>query len=143
MAYVSFDIDGTLVDSTSRLKLCYVNGFIDWDCFLDCSKLHLDSPLVNAIEYANSLARRKLGILLLTGRPERMRQCTVKQLTGYGLLGFVDLIMRPNDNHDPDPVYKAQALAKVLSKYPVVVHFDDNPDTVRAIRGIGVDAVLV
>ncbi|MGC8570968.1 HAD family acid phosphatase [Caldivirga sp.] len=143
MAYVSFDIDGTLVDSTKRLKLCYINGSVNWECFLDCGKLHLDSPLVNTIEYANSLNRRKLGVLLLTGRPERMRQCTIRQLMDYGLMGFIDLIMRPNDNHDPDPVYKTQALARVLSKYPVLVHFDDNPDTVKAIKGIGIDAVLV
>ena len=143
MVYVSFDIDGTLVDSTNRLKLCYINGSINWDCFLDCNKLHLDSPLVNAIKYANSLVERGLNIILLTGRPERMRQCTINQLKNYGLMNFAELIMRPNDNHDPDPVYKAHALTKVLGKYPVVVHFDDNPDTVKAISRIGIDAVLV
>ncbi|KUO82704.1 MAG: HAD family acid phosphatase [Caldivirga sp.] len=143
MIYISFDIDGTLVDSTRRLRLCSNGNHVDWECFLDCGKLHLDSPIVNSIDYVNSLIERGLGIILLTGRPERMRGCTIRQLEGYGLVGFMELFMRPNDNHDPDPVYKSQAMLRILAKYPVLVHFDDNPDTVKALRETGIDSVLV
>lgn len=143
MSYVSFDIDGTLVDASARLMRCIRNGSVDWDCFLDCGKLHMDRPLSHMIGYANSLAERGLGIILLTGRPERMRECTIRQLESYGLGGFVDIFMRPNDNHEPDPVYKAWAMSRILRRYRVVVHFDDNAETLSAIRRLGIDAALV
>ncbi len=76
MVVLSFDIDGTLVDSTSRLISCMENGKVDWKCFLDCGKLGMDKPIPLNISIINKAIRSGLAVILVTGRPERMRECT-------------------------------------------------------------------
>ncbi len=57
--YVSFDIDGVLVDSENRLRLCLKpNNEVDWDCFLDCNKLFMDSPKPRNISLLKLLRNR-------------------------------------------------------------------------------------
>ncbi len=141
MYYVSFDIDGTLVDSTDRLMRCIKGGSVDWGCFLDCGKLHLDRANRPMVELANYLGDRGYGIIILTGRPEYMRGCTLRQLHEIGLRHLEEVFMRPNNNHEPDPDYKSWMMAKIMRRYRVIAHFEDNWDTIRALRALGVECV--
>ncbi|WP_069808244.1 HAD family acid phosphatase [Vulcanisaeta thermophila] len=143
MKYVSFDVDGVLVDSTSRLLLCQNGNEVDWDCFLDCGKLFMDKPKATNIELLNLLVKRGFGILIVTGRREYMRDCTLAQLLSYGVTGIRGLFMRPNDNDEPDATYKSSTLVRLSRDFNILVHFDDNPSTVMEVVKHGIDAVLI
>ncbi|WP_243678462.1 HAD family acid phosphatase [Vulcanisaeta distributa] len=130
--YVSFDIDGVLVNSENRLRLCLKpNNEVDWDCFLDCNKLFMDSPKPRNINFLRLLRDRGgFGIIIVTGRRESMRECTIKQLRSFGVGDFEGLFMRPDDNTQPDPIYKSWMIKNLAKRYEILVHFDDNADTV-------------
>lgn len=139
--YISFDIDGVLVDASKRLASCMRDGELDLSCFLDCAKLAMDAPLPY-IELANALAER-FRVVVVTGRPEYMRKCTEEQLGRYGL-SFNGLFMRPNKDRRPDPLYKADAISRLIGEgIYILVHFEDNRDTAKALRARGIDVVLV
>ncbi len=142
MAVLSFDIDGTLVNSTDRLMSCMENGKVDWKCFLDCGKLHMDQPIPFNISIINKAIRSGLTVILVTGRPERMRECTLSQLMKFGVnvSGIRVLVMRRDYDDRPDPEYKVDALAGV--GLLDVIHCDDNEDTVNSLIRHGFKAML-
>jgi beta-phosphoglucomutase-like phosphatase (HAD superfamily) len=142
--YVSFDIDGVLVNSESRLRLCLrPNNEVDWDCFLDCKKLFMDKPKPRIIDILKQLRNRDFGIIIVTGRRESMRECTINQLRRFGVNEFEELFMRPDNNTDPDPIYKSWTIKSLLRRYEILVHFDDNADTVSTLVSNGIDAVVI
>ena len=142
MVVLSFDIDGTLVNSTNRLMSCMRNGTVDWNCFLDCGKLHMDQPIPLNISIINKAIHSGLTVILVTGRPERMRECTLSQLMKFGVdvSGISMLVMRRDHDNRPDPEYKVDALASV--GLPDVIHCDDNEDTVNSLISHGFKATL-
>jgi hypothetical protein len=141
---VSFDIDGVLVNSEDRLRMCIKgdNG-VDWDCFLDCDKLPLDKPKPRIIEYLNFIRSRRFAIIIVTGRRESMRDCTIEQLNSFGVYGFEGLFMRPDGNTESDPIYKSWMIRNLLREFHILVHFDDNPNTVSTLLNTGIDAVVI
>lgn len=140
---ISFDIDGVLVDASKRLNLCLNDGDVDWDCFLDCGKLALDSPKRRNVELALELSKRGYNVVVITGRPERMRKCTELQLRSYGVV-YKALYMRPEGDTRRDHLYKADAIVALRRKgIEVLAHFDDNEDTVKALKAAGIDAILI
>lgn len=140
---ISFDIDGVLVDALSRLRLCLNGDDVDWDCFLDCEKLALDKPKVHNVELTRFLSKRGHHVVVITGRPERMRECTEEQLKHYGV-EYRALYMRPDGDRRRDPLYKADVVAALRRNgVEVLVHFDDNAETVKALKALGIDAVLI
>lgn len=142
--YVSFDIDGVLVDSENRLRLCLKpNNEVDWDCFLDCNKLFMDSPKPRNISLLKLLRDRGFGIIIVTGRRESMRECTISQLRSFGVKEFDELFMRPDNNTQPDPIYKSWIIKNIMRRYEILVHFDDNANTVSTLVSNGIDAVVI
>ncbi len=141
---MSFDIDGVLVDSESRLRMCLKpDNEVDWKCFLDCRKLFLDRPKPRNIDFLKSLRNRGFGIIIVTGRDEPMRECTINQLRSFGVNDFDGLFMRPKGHDEPDPIYKLWMIRNLLSKYEIMVHFDDNANTVSTLVSNGIDAVVL
>ncbi|MFP3045115.1 MAG: acid phosphatase [Thermocladium sp.] len=142
MEVFSFDIDGTLVNSYKRLIACTKNDAVDWECFLDCNKLYMDEPIESNISLMNRLIMSDAAVILVTGRPKRMRGCTLAQLRGFGALvdDVLSLIMRDDDDHRPDPPYKVDALSSVRHLGDLI-HCDDNVDTVNALIRNGFRAV--
>ncbi|MEL9991843.1 MAG: acid phosphatase [Thermoproteus sp.] len=138
---ISFDIDGVLVDATRRLGACLNGSEVDWNCFLDCKKLALDAPKSRNIELARLLSERGYVVVIVTGRPEYMRECTEKQLGLYGV-PHRGLYMRPVGDRRRDHLYKAEAISALAGRLGLWAHFDDNIETVRALRALGIDAVL-
>lgn len=144
MKYISFDIDGVLVDAQDRLRLCINhNGNVDWDCFLDCNKLFMDKPKIRIIKLYNEIRSRGFNIIIVTGRRESMRNCTLKQLNTFNIYGFNGLFMRPDDNTEPDPIYKSWMIKRLMERFNIIAHIDDNLNTVQAISRLGIDAVLL
>ncbi len=139
-AYVSFDIDGVLVDCQTRLFSCIDGESINWNCFLDCSRLNLDRPKPRAIGILAFLRERGFKIAITTGRRESMRKCTVEQLNSYGVQ-FDLLLMREDSDVRPDREVKLDLLRRV--KGLVLAHFDDNEDTARFLKRHGFEVVLI
>jgi len=75
------------------------------------------------------ISRAKLGkVVLVTGRPERLRRITVVQLKEVGVYGHISaLLMREDANRDPEWVIKPSLVSKYLEDPLLVkeVH-DDN-----------------
>ncbi|MEZ0249184.1 MAG: acid phosphatase [Thermoproteus sp.] len=138
---ISFDIDGVLVDATKRLDVCLNGAEVDWDCFLDCRKLALDAPKSRNIELARLLSSRGYVVVVVTGRPEYMRSCTEEQLKLYGV-PHRRLYMRPMGDRRRDHIYKAEVISALAGRLGLWAHFDDNIETVMALKALGIDAVL-
>jgi hypothetical protein len=74
---------------------------------------------------------------------ESMRECTIEQLNSFGVYGFEGLFMRPDGNTEPDPIYKSRMIRNLLREFHILVHFDDNPNTVSTLLNTGIDAVVI
>ncbi len=148
---VVFDIDNTLIDSRKRfyksLEIA-TNGRskktfkeLDedersrfWDIFLNDKFLYLDEPIKEAIN--ELLERYKDGyhIIILTGRPEKMRDATIKQLRRFKI-PFHELYMRPEDDYDPDYIYKPRQLKKIMDRgFKIVEYHEDSPKTLEVVN---------
>ena len=140
---ISFDIDGVLVDASKRLNLCLNGDDVDWSCFLDCRKLVLDLPKQRNIELVSTISRRGYDVVVITGRPEHMRKCTELQLRSYGVV-YKALYMRLEGDTRRDHLYKVDAIIALRRRgIEVLAHFDDNEDTVKALKAAGIDAILI
>jgi len=147
---VVFDIDNTLVDSRERFKrsLHEASGgraeTIDqlnkeemrrfWEVFLSPKYIELDKPMYEAIEEVLERARRGYYIVILTGRPEKLRSHTEKQLDRFGI-PYDRLIMRANGDYRKDYEYKSSMLKRLLEEgLNIVEYHEDLSRTIQTVR---------
>ena len=126
-----FDVDGTLMNINHRRK--FVEGDKkDWKSFFDF--MEFDTINDKVFHMAHALRSDNFQIVIMSGRNERHRKITEKQLA-FGKLDYDILIMRPDDNYDPDYVFKQEMLDLLIAddKKPWVV-FDDRPSVVKMWR---------
>lgn len=138
--FIIFDIDGTLSDCTHRAPLAQSKL---WDEFYErCTE---DPVIVKVADLMMHMACSSLcSIMLLTGRPEKLRHKTVKWLTEAKLEGLYDeLIMRPDQNYEIDAKLKIKLLEErfggkdnVLERVWFAV--DDRDQVVEAFRNYGI-----
>lgn len=86
---VVFDIDGVLSDAVGRQHFLEA-GRRDWNAFFEACG---DDPVIDEIVRLLELLDSSLQVILLTGRPLRVRPQTVAWLERYGLRWDL-LIMR-------------------------------------------------
>ena len=124
-----FDVDGTLMNVNHRRH--YVNGpNQDWKAFNEA--MVLDTPNEAVFQLA---ASTDLPVIVVSGRNERHRDVTERQLQS---LDYIKLIMRPDDNYDPDHVFKQEVLDIILeSQFDVEFVVDDRPSVVQMWRKNG------
>ena len=123
-----FDVDGTLMDVNHRRH--YVSGKDkDWPAFFRA--MDLDTM-------AHALHNDGYDIIVVSGRNEKHREITEHQLA-FGKLDYVKLIMRPDDNYEPDFVFKKSVLdALVEADLKPQFAVDDRPSVVQRWRENGV-----
>ena len=135
MRVAVFDVDGTLMNIQHRRH--HVAGQDkDWPAFFDA--MEFDTINDHVFHLAHALKKDGYVIVVVSGRNERHRQITEKQLA-FGKLDYKMLIMRPDDNYDPDFVFKKQVLDKMReSGLDPQFSVDDRPSVVQMWRENGV-----
>jgi len=130
-----FDVDGTLMDINHRRH--FVSGEKkDWKSFFDF--MQFDTINDHVFQLAHALKNDGYEIVVVSGRNERHREITEHQLA-FGKLEYKTLIMRPDDNYEPDHVFKKEILDK-MREAGIDPQFavDDRPTVVRMWRDNGV-----
>jgi len=111
---VVYDIDGVLVDPSERMEAARRAGDF-WRAFLDPGLLRLDKPYPGMVERANRDAAAGRRVILLTGRPERLRHATLDELRRFGLnVDSVELVMRRDRDRRPARIVKPELLEHYL-----------------------------
>lgn len=145
-----FDIDNTLIDVTERyrksIEEAEINPHISlykntyekrmkfWKVFLSGKYIDMDRPDKEAIDLVKRKYYDKYGIIILTGRPVRMKEVTERQLKDFGI-PYDLLIMRPVDNKEPDNIFKPKVISKLLEKdLNITEYHEDDPATASYIK---------
>ncbi|HML01392.1 MAG TPA: hypothetical protein VK428_14495 [Acidimicrobiales bacterium] len=120
---VVFDLDGVLSDAASRQHFLEW-GRRDWDAFFDACG---DDPLVDEVARLLELLEPSLAVVLLTGRPLRVRPQTLSWLR-HNQLRWDLLVMRDSGDYAQVARFK-QAAVHDLRAYGLDLRlaFEDDP----------------
>lgn len=132
------DIDGVLADVRHRLRHVRARPR-DWDAFF--AEASADPVLEDGRAEARAAAASGLGIIYLTGRPERCRVDTVQWLGLHGLPPG-DLVMRRDSDRRPAKLVKVDALRDVSRSREVAYLLDDDEEVLAAARAAGFEVRL-
>ena len=136
---VVFDIDGVLSDAATRQHYLEA-GRRDWDAFFEACG---DDPLIEEVACLLSLLDPALQVVLLTGRPLKVQEQTVKWLERYELRWDL-LIMRDFGDYTKALVFKRGAVAD-LRRYgfDLRLAFEDDRRNLEMFRAEGVPCVYI
>ena len=129
-AYI-VDIDGTLANLSHRLH--YIESEPkQWDAFFEaCAD---DLPIQDVIDVVKNLPNE---VIYCTGRPERVREHTMRWIQDNGL-PYGLLVMRRDGDHRPDTIAKKEIMAELQGcGYRIAGVFEDRPSVVRVWREMG------
>ena len=136
---VVFDIDGVLSDAAGRQHYLE-RGRRDWDAFFDACG---DDPLVTEIARLLELLDRSLLVVLLTGRPLRVRPQTLAWLERYGLRWDV-LVMRDRGEYQRAAAFKEAVVGQLRrAGLEPVLAFEDDPRNRDMFRAEGIPCVYI
>lgn len=135
MATVIFDLDGTLSDSTNREHFIKENK---WDEFFDaCGNDPVIKPVADLLA---ALFKANYRILIITGRPERVRKNTESWLLRNFIM-YDRLYMRKDGDMRPNAEYKNEVLDSIVE--PITFAVDDNVESARMFRSRGITCLQV
>ncbi len=132
------DVDGTLIDSSERFKIATKKGKIDWNIALDEKYLRmLDRPMPrHVIDKIVRICNEKCDdIIVLTGRPERLRGVTLEQLRKINFT-FSKLVMRKDSDYSKEIDFKISKILEISRYGNIVAMFDDNTELLNAIKSL-------
>jgi acid phosphatase class B len=133
--HIIFDIDGTLLDISQRLKFIKTKPK-DWEAFRDPIQKRWDEPRLEIISILVALHQAGHTIILASGRVESEREATLSTLRQH--ISFVDdlpFFLRKDGDYRKDTILKESMLFKMKQKgYHPVIAFDDRPSVVRMWR---------
>ena len=112
---VIIDIDNTLCNSNERFRLATKpDGKIDWDIAHNPELIEKDKPNYPMIDLAKKYKKDGFEIIVLTGRPDSVRQVTKEWLEKYGV-EYDQLIMRNWENNFlKAPLYKKKIYETII-----------------------------
>lgn len=134
-----FDMDGVLSDAAGRQH--FLEGpKRDWDGFFEACG---EDPLLEDVAPLLSLLDRDLKIVLLTGRPVRVRDITLEWLRGHELRWDL-LIMRPWGDYSAAQAFKEATVPELRSAgLEPVLGFEDDIRNAEMFREAGVPCVYI
>lgn len=122
---IIFDIDGTLADPKDRLHFLEKK---DWNSFYDAC---LDDVPIHHVIYLLQELKKNHHIIILTGRPERIKDKTLQWLKANNI-SFDEIYFRKDGDYRPDYEIKEEML-KVLNR-PIWFAVDDRKQVVDMFR---------
>jgi len=137
---VVFDLDGVLVDSSERFKLCESESGGDrrrfWECFLSEKYMDLDRPVEKYIQILKSYAAQGYRVIIITGRVRETQEAkTLRQLSEWGIT-YHEIYFRSRGDYRKDFEYKSEVVRNLSKKYRIEAVFDDSKAVVEALRRI-------
>ena len=115
------DLDGTLFDTSARWgeceKLANGNKRMFWECFQSPRFMNLDKPKWDVIRFAQQLIEEKRPevIAVVSGRSEKQREDTLKQLSEIGIEPN-EVVLRGEKDFRKDHEYKKDIIRKLREK---------------------------
>lgn len=138
-AAVVVDIDGVVADATGRQHHIRRRPKA-WDAFFDAVG---DDPVIESTRRLLGSLDPSLLRLLVTARPLRVQDRTVGWLERHELRWDL-LVMRPDGDHRPSDVVKAEAVRELLAGgLDVRLAFEDDPRNVLMFERHGIPCVYV
>ncbi|HXW34792.1 MAG TPA: hypothetical protein VEJ87_09465 [Acidimicrobiales bacterium] len=136
---VIFDIDGVLSDAAGRQHFLEW-GRRDWDAFFDACG---EDPLVEEVARLLELLDQRLRIVLLTGRPLRVRPQTLAWLS-HNQLRWDLLVMRNRGDYSQVTGFKRSALRDLRHySFDVRLAFEDDPRNRDMFHDEGVPCIYI
>ncbi len=135
----AFDVDGVIVDVSQRLatarELAEYYGHDFWEVFFSDELLALDKPRPVGIELVKRAHAEGFHVIIITGRPSRLRGFTLEQVINYTGITPSAIYMRRNRDRRPAEVVKVELLGEALRDgFEVVEYHDDSEAVLREIR---------
>jgi len=96
-----------------------------------------DEPIRRVIDFVMS---QPGSLFIVTGRLESERSDTEAALRRAGVT-YRRLFMKPDDDDDTTPTYKADIAEDLLEQYDVTLAVDDDPANRRAFASLGIEAL--
>lgn len=118
-----FDIDETALSNWNAISDCeFCSYSVEAKLYSDAH----DPAIVPVLELYDYAKKNGIAVFFLTGRYNKERDTTIKNLTEVGYSGWTDLIMRPDDNKSPARVFKPQERQKIEDKgYRITLNVGD------------------
>ncbi len=135
-----FDIDGVLLDVSQRIvlaeELSHGNTSLFWHYFFSEELLQFDRPRRVGIDIL--LDRINKGIIIIvTGRPSRLRRITVSQLQSIGIpiSSIKEIHMRMDNDLRKSYLFKLETIENLLLKgYTILEVHDDDEEFLKRVR---------
>ena len=136
---VVFDMDGVLSDAVGRQHFIE-RGRRNWDAFFDaCGEDAVIAELARVLE----LLDPALQIILLTGRPMRVRPQTLAWLERYDLRWDL-LVMRARGDYSQVTWYKRDSVDELRHfGFDLRLAFEDDPNNFAMFHAMGIPCVYI
>jgi phosphoglycolate phosphatase-like HAD superfamily hydrolase len=136
---VIFDIDGVLSDAAGRQRFIE-RGRRDWDAFFEACG---DDPVVEELARLLELLDPSLRVILLTGRPLRVRPQTIAWLHRFAIR-FDLLVMRGRRDYEMVTQFKRRAVEELRDfGFDLRLAFEDDPHNRDMFLEEGVPCVYI
>jgi len=130
--FVVIDVDGTLADNTHRAHFLK-DGAKNMEAYLAAVEVAKDSAFPEAVRVVAKLQELKYDIVILSERPEALRDTTMRWLLAEYALDIPEtqLLMRPTGNMLGDLEGKREQFGSFMSGIETrrsgFIFIDDNP----------------
>ena len=138
------DMDGTLFDTSARWneceKLAKGNKRMFWECFQSPRFMDFDKPKWEVIEFVKQLIEEKKPevIVVVSGRSEKQREATLKQLSEVGIEPN-EVVLRDEKDFRKDHEFKRDTIRRLREKYDQnkAIVIDDSDAVLECLRKEG------
>lgn len=144
-----FDIDGVLFDVSIRYNRALENDpsrkEIFWKTFFSEDLLILDKPLEIGINNLMRCIDKGYEVIILSGRPERLREATIEQLRRINIFEnkhYKKLILRRDNDVRKSYVFKIEVVEKLIREFVLREVHDDDIEFLRRVSSIIPEATL-
>jgi hypothetical protein len=136
---VIFDIDGVLSDAAGRQHFLE-RGNRDWSAFFEACG---DDQVIEEIARLLELLDASLAVVLLTGRPLRVRPQTLAWLHRYGLRWDL-LVMREQGDYNGVTSFKQKTVVDLRARgFDLRLAFEDDPSNHAMYVADGIPCVYI